>query len=469
MTTNTTVTLGDRTFHFQNPALAPLAKEQYDLASLKAIIDVLREHGTLRLIRYKSGGCSAVSPLDLMCLEKAIDGLLINHWDRDSILQAFGELLADTDRKFFGDLGIKPRQWRKGVLASLKHHYKYAWRFAKVIDDKVSKDDRPHIRYNAAGLFDLQDAWGHAQNDSLAAVLWGTFYLINRGLLDYTQPAVKNLVDCFATLLHCLMWKIEVWQDTGDHGAWEDMKAEHTSSIEVVVAALREQLTFLEAHGGKLVWHGKWADFGVDRDYDVTSKGTRELIDKCVGKLRQVLPREFVRTAHGNATRDADVAQVNGLFLAAASGGALLDDEMTVTVIDAIEAQLMGHIGTARYKGDTWDGRENPPNKPLPQWCHPSPMMSFIFGEMYRRTGKTEYFVRQQFHFTRSVAAVNPRWHVPEAYIEGKRKGVWISDENESLAWAQAMTICAFASMKASLEYQAAQVEASPVTTGAQK
>lgn len=454
---------------FQNRKLARLAKDQYTLASLQAVIDCLRANGTLRLHRYMSGGCSAVSPLDDFCRDKALDGLLINHWDRDSILQAFGELLADSDRDFFGDLGIKPQQWKKGVLASLKHHHKYAWRFGKVIEDKVSKDDRPHIRYNPAGLFDLADPWGHAQNDSLSAVLWGTFYLLNRGLLNYNNAEVKELVNCFAVMLHCLMWKLEVWQDTGDHGAWEDMKAEHTSSIEVVVAALREQLTWLDKNGGRLTWHAKWADFGVDRDYDVTSKGTQELIDKCVGKLRQVLPKEFVRTAHGDATRNADVAQVNGLFLAAASGGSLLDDEMTLTLIDNIEKELMGHIGIGRYAGDTWDGRENPPNKPIAQWCHPSPMISFIFGEMFRRTGKQEYFVRQKWHFNRALAQVNPRWHVPEAYIEGKN-GRWISDENESLAWAQAMTICAFAGMKASLVYQEAQkpVEAAATTSGAQ-
>lgn len=449
---------------FQNKRLARLAKEQYDLASLKAIVDALATNGTLRLIRYSSGGASAVTPLDDFCLEKSIDGLLINHWDRDSILQAFGEFLVDSDRDFFGDLGIKPQQWKKGVLASLKHHYKYSWRFAKMIDDKVGKDDRPHIRYNPAGLFELSDAWGHAQNDSLAAVLWGTFYLLNRKQLSYTGE-VRELVNCFSALLHCLMWKVEVWQDTGDHGAWEDMKAEHTSSMEVVVAALREQLRFLNQNGGKLSWHGKWADFNVDRDYDVTAKGTQELIDKCVGKLRQVLPNEYVRTAHGDATREADVAQVNGLFLAAASGGALLDDEMTVKLIDNIEAQLMGHIGIGRYKGDTWDGRENPKGMDIAQWCHPSPMISFIFGEMYRRTGKVEYFDRQQWHFNRTLAQVNPRWHVPEAYIENPaNKGVWFSDENESLAWAQAMTICALASMKASLEFQEAQ---KPVETPA--
>jgi hypothetical protein len=444
--------------NFQNKDVAALARDEYDLASLQAVLSLLRSKGTLRLMRYTSGGASAVTPLDFSLVEKAVDGLLINHWDRDSVLQAVAELMVSLDPQFFGDLQIGSEQWKSGILASLRHHYAYAWRFAKVIDGRVSTDERPHIRYNPAGLFDLVDPWGHAQNDSLAAVLFFTHYAINRGYLDYEDAQVKELVDAFTALLHCLMWKVEVWKDDGDHGAWEDMKAVHTSSIEIVVMALREQLTFLEARGGKVRWHGKWDDFGVDRDYDCTSKGTRELIHNCEQTLKAVLPNEYVKTRHGDVTRSVDLAQVNGLFLAALVGGPLLDDEMALKVIDNIEATLMGHIGIARYEGDVWDGRVNRARMPLAQWCHGSPMLSYIFGEMYRRTGNEEFYNRQLHHFNRGLAHVNRRWHVPEAYITHPKNGVWISDENESLAWAQAMTICSFAGMKASIEYRASRV-----------
>ncbi|MBY0359875.1 MAG: hypothetical protein K2W82_17865 [Candidatus Obscuribacterales bacterium] len=431
---------------FQNARMKRLAKDAYDATSLETVRSALARHNTLRLIRYSNGGASAVTPLDLFCLEAGLDGLLINMWDRDSIFQAIGELEAELDPKLGCGLKVEAGAWKRGLDASLIHHHRYQSRFLDIIADRKSGYDfgaRPNIRYNAAGLFEVVDPWGHAQNDALGAINYLQFYGLNRGLLNWDECSKEAQFNSVPALMHHYFWKICVWVDW-ELGAWEDKNAEHASSIGVVLASLREQATFLNTHGKNLQYH---AD---GRKFCVTEKGVRELIEHCETKLREILPNEFIRSDK-NEVRRSDVAIVNAMFLSALSGRPLLDDNMTLTLISNLENDLMGHIGFSRYPGDIWDGRVNRPGVPSAQWSHVSPMISYIMGEMYQRTGKKEHFDAQVFHFNRTLAQVNDRWHLPEAYIVDPVSNDWVSDANESLAWAQAMAICAFAGMKKSL------------------
>ncbi len=440
----------DTKLALQNRDVAKLVRGNYDLGSLEALRQALARKRTLRLRRYRSGGASAISPIDFRCWESALHTRLFNMWDRDSIFQALAELAVALDSDLANGLRIPKSAWKKGLFASIKHHWMYRWRFTEIISWRRSGFDysaRPNIRYNAADLLEITDAWGHAQNDSLGFINFMQFYCLNRNNFSPEDAQWQKYGVPFASLLHNYFWTIRVWEDF-ELGAWEDRVANHASSVGVVLASLREQAKFLETHK-----HLHYKSERENRSFEVTLDGVNQMIEKCETALKQILPNEFVRSDNGDV-RTVDAALVNALFLSALSCRPLVDDAMTVTIIDNIERELMGHIGISRYEGDIWDGLNNRHGIPKAQWSHVSPMISFIFGEMYQRTGDKKYYERQLFHFNRAVGCVNSHWRIPEAYIIGEESGEWESDANISLAWAQAATIFAFKALKASLKFQ---------------
>ena len=178
------------------------------------------------------------------------------------------------------------------------------------------------------------------------------------------------------------------------------------------------------------------------------------MADKCETRLRELGTMEFIRSDNGE-TRDVDLAQLNPLLLAAFSGRPVLSDANTLAILDNIENRLMGHIGIRRYNKDIWDGRINRgdlgPGQEA-QWCHGSPQMSYIYGEMYLRTGDERYYDKQLEHFNRALAAISPRGLYPECYIIDMNTREWVADANEPLAWAQSMLILSLVQMQNSIE-----------------
>lgn len=431
-------------YPFQNKEVEKLAAGKCTPAMLKAIRNLLDKKGTFYLRRYSSGGHSAVTISDDASLESSISGLLIMHWDRDNIMQALAE-------KASGD-----KKWKSGLAASLNHHLRYRQRFIDM--------QRPHIRYNAVSLDELTEPWGHAQNDALSFLNFMLFHDLNEHhttLDKVSAPLDKEAALSYAVLLPHYFEAIKVWQDV-DLGAWEDKRAVHSSSIACALGGLREEYEYVTRHGA--IRHK------IDgKDYVVDEKMLRELIGKCKKAALAILPNEYVTAddadtrADTSKVRAVDAAIVNALYLGAVSGRPLFDDKLTVKLLDNVQEKLMGPLGIARYPGDIWDGRHD--RRDLKkheeaQWCHVSPMISYIYGEMYRRTGKPEYFQKQQEHFNRGLAHINGNFKIPEAYIvdpqasESKKERNWIADANEPLAWAQSVTLLSLLSMENSLQYQ---------------
>lgn len=431
---------------FQNSELEKMQRTSYDQDSLVRLKKVLARHNTLVLKRYASGGHSAVTVTDPASLQSAIGDLLILHWDRDNIMQALSEqaigaVSANKDAQ---------AAWKDGLIASLKHHHQNRNRFVDVIADPAVASDfmrRPHIRYNPVNFNEIKGPWGHAQNDALSSVAFLLFYSLNRNKLSWNDKSIQPYAQSYAVMLPNYFRAIKVWQDQ-DLGAWEDKKAEHASSIGTAVAALREELDFLNAHGAL-----QWSD--GNSTYTVTADDVRDLLTRSEARLREILPNEFIKSDNGEI-RNTDAALVNALFLGAIAGRPLVDDAMSKRIIDCIEQQLMGDIGINRYENDVWDGRINRTDlrhKEEAQWCHVSPMLCFILGEMFRRTGDRVYLEKQTDHFNRSLAHVTNRWRIPEAYIIDPASRKWVPDANEPLAWAQAVTVLAYQSMEQSLEF----------------
>jgi phosphorylase kinase alpha/beta subunit len=460
---------------FQNTELKEIVGIQKPFAPCvtEAMLDkVTRElamHGTLALRRYSSGGHSAVTVHEPRSLESAIDGMLIMHWDRDNMMQVLAEYqLAQSDPLRI-ELKVAKSAWFLGLLASLKHHYNYYKRFTDIIDGKAGAHDfskRPHIRYNPINLQEVQDPWGHAQNDALGYLLFTTFYAANQGKLNVVERAVAESTDGkqpkrqfsqeashrLGVLIPLLFEKIEVWKDF-DFGAWEDKKAEHASSIGCALAGLRQEKRFVDKYGSLTE--------KIDgKDYTVTSELLAKLIAQCEESLSRILPNEFVNSdpedkrADASRDRKADSALINALFLGAVAEEPLLSEKMTAEILDVTANQLCRPIGFARYPLDIWDGRTDRRDlkqNEEAQWSHVAPMMSVIYGDLYLRTKNQSYFELQDFFFRRSLTTVNKRWRIPEAYIVDPKTRQWVSDANEPLAWAQSVEIMAILAMKRSL------------------
>lgn len=463
---------------YQNEELKKLAGESDTLlgatsadvrANLEKIVSQLEMHQTLTLRRYSSGGHSAVTVQDPRSLESALDGMLAMHWDRDSIMQALAEYQLADDDAMRTRVKVARNAWLLGLAASLKHHYLYSKKLTDIIAGKSAATDyskRPHIRYNPISLQEVQDPWGHAQNDALAYVLFLTFYAANQGKLIVAEKTLKLGIDGlpvkpliaqkeaqrFGILVPLFFRKIAVWQDF-DFGAWEDKKAEHASSIGCVLAALRQEKKYLDKVGAM-------SERIDGKDYIITSALVEDMIKKCEAKLAQILPNEFINSdkedkrADASKVRDADSAIVNALFLGAVCGEPLVHDAMTERIIATIVGRLARPIGFARYPLDIWDGRVDRRDleyREEAQWSHVAPMISVIYGEMYQRTKKSQYRAAQELYFKRSLTTVNSRWRIPEAYIIDKKTRKWVCDANEPLAWAQSVEIMAILAMRKSL------------------
>ncbi len=367
-------------------------------------------------------------------------------------MQAIAELYLQSKANINPNIGIDTTNWKQGLLASLKHHYIYQQRFIDMIDLKVSgyaKDygRRPNIRYNAITLVENPDAWGHAQNDSLAFVSYLLFYALNHGLLSFDDAELQPMAQAYICLQHALFETVQVWHDY-DLGAWQDKAAVHASSVAVVVASLREEVKFLSEYGS--------ITYNIPgRKLTVTVESVKAMLDKCLNTLKQVLPNEFIGSNDGE-TRGADLAFLNPLLLAYLSGEPILGDEMTLTLLANIEQNLLGSIGIGRYAGDVWDGRNQrsdlEPHE-IAQWCHGNPMMSVIYGKLYRKTGNVDFYHKQIWYFNRSLGSVTKNWLIPEAYIVDEKTRMWIPDANEPLAWATSMTIVAIAELEESIKF----------------
>ena len=277
------------------------------------------------------------------------------------------------------------------------------------------------------------------------------FHGLKTGRLNWDDIDLQPNALSFATLLHGFFWKIKVWEDN-DLGAWEDKVGQHWSSIACVLVSLREQLAWFKQTSQTLHYNKDGHDFWVREN------GVQELIDKCQDKLREIGLNEYIVSQDGS-TRDVDLAMINPLLLAAFSGTPVVDDANTVAILEKVENQLLGHIGLRRYARDIWDGRLNRTDLEAgeeAQWVHGSPQMSFIYGELYQRTGNEKYFEKQQLHFNRGLAAISSRWLPPEAWIVDAHTRNWVEDANEPLAWTQSMIVLSLAGMKASLSKKAA-------------
>ncbi len=441
-------------YRVHNPELATLIKDSYTKADLNKLLKLLGKHNTLWLRRYKAGGSSAVTITDLHdALESALGDNLQFHWIRDGVIQALAELMALSDDKLKEAMKVTSDQWRRGLLYDLKFYEMNQGDFVNIIDGKVSgrheaASQHPAIRINAQNPKGIPWPWSHKQNDAHGALTFLLFWQLNEGHLDWNDPEVGPVAAPYVCLLHHLFNKVNVWTDE-DFGAWEDKPAVHWSSIMCVAIALAVQLKYLRQHGGVISFY----TFG--RTWEVHDTGVERLLNFCLDALKSLGTKECVVPF----TRDADLAQLNGLLMQTLARIQLIDDYTVDQIIINLETTLMNEYGIARYFADTWDGRENRmefvKGRDEMRWCHGSPTICYILGERYLRTGDEKYLEWATYHFNRTLGSITAKWVTPEAYRIDKVTKQWDADENRPLAWTQAVTAMAFAMMRQCVEKKA--------------
>jgi hypothetical protein len=432
-------------FRKNNPDLAQRLKESYTVDELNQLIALLEQHSTLTLRRYRSGGASAVTILDADSLESALGDNLQFMWTRDSVIQALAENLILTDPELMRATRVSPDQWRRGLLYNLKFYELNQGDFVNIIDGRVSgrheaASAHPAIRFNAQSLKGLPWPWSHKQNDAHGFLNFLLFWQLNAGSISLADPSVNTVAAPYATLLHHVFDKVNVWTDE-DFGAWEDIPAIHFSSILCVAVSLAEQLDFVRKAGSVHF-------YAFGRDWEVSEKRIERLLNSCLEKLKELGTNESLHPF----TRSVDLAQLNGLLLQALSGRQLIDDATVDRIIQNLENELMGECGIGRYKGDVWDGRERrlefESDRDEMEWCHGSATLAFILGERYLRTGDEHYLDWAIYHLNRTLGSITKEWVLPEAYCIDKVSKQWEPDENRPLAWTQSVTAMALAMIK---------------------
>jgi len=424
-----------------NSSMCKLIKSAYTLRDLEEFKKFFQAHDTLQLVIKHNGLYPAVTTE-----EELVSGYA-NTWIRDTIMITNYQFETGNF-----DLAVKT------VTTLRDYFYKHRFRFKNIIEGKVNKNDpmeRPHIRFNGDTLEEIDQKWAHAQNDALGYFLWMSFKLANENKYVLTAGDYE-----IYSLFPLYFDAIEYWQDQ-DSGHWEEVRKVESSSIGVVVAALREMKEFLENHS---------SDRFAALNKHVTIDYLDDLIDKGTEQLNTFLPCE------SPPQRKADGALLFLIYPLKVVG-----EKQAQEILNVVLQDLKGDYGIKRYLGDSYwcadykqclkeeertvdfsDDMEKRDKMLKPgteaQWCIFDPVVSVIYGKRYISSSKTEDLIQQTYYFNRSLGQITANdfsrggGKCPEAYyMEDSTKGIYVPNDHVPLAWTQANLGIAFEYMKKSL------------------
>jgi hypothetical protein len=429
-------------FVVHNSSVGQLIRTDYRIGDLQKIISELERHQTLSILRLPNGASTAVTITDELSRESARGDGLFNAWDRDNIFQAYAELSATTDVQISNSFKIEATAWQRGLTWSLWHHAVNQDRFIRILEGSAPADGQnyPAVRVDPETGFLPAGPWNHKQHDALGMVLHLLFWQLNEGHLSWANDELKAIALPYATLLFSLFDKVGVWNEPDD-SAWEfHNTALHLSSMGIVVMALEELLHFVNNNGP--------LDY---LSYKVTAENISKMIENCKLTLQSIGTAESIWSG---GSRQTDLAQLNALVLQAVSNRSLFAEDLVAEMLTRIETSLVGQHGVRRFIGDIWNGRWNDEAMEAgheAQWTIGAPMMSVVFGWLYRRTAQLEFLEKQQHYFSLTLAGIDADWRLPEAYILDKNQMKWVADENKPLAWSQSMCVLALTEMKSTL------------------
>ena len=261
----------------------------------------------------------------------------------------------------------------------LKHEYK--------IDYAIKKKPKEDFQYihpiYTEELEEIKGTWGWKQNDSIGGLLFHIGRLEN----EYQIIRNKNDKRILQKLVYYLR-SIEYWKDD-DNGMWEENKEIHASSVGACVAGLKSISPIVKV------------------DYSLIKKGEE--------RLNKLLPNESI-------TKNTDLSLLSLIY-----PYNVVSKEMSNTILNNIEKQLLRKKGIIRYVGDGYYNRNNIEAS----WTMGLPWESIIY-QLIKNPGKRKYYIDKSL----DACAVNNT--LPELYIEDK-----YPNENNPLGWSQSLMIVA--------------------------
>jgi phosphorylase kinase alpha/beta subunit len=323
-------------------------------------------------------------------------------------------------------------------------------RFIDIIEQKVDPQDpmnRPHIRFNGNSLEEIDQIWGHAQNDALGYFLWLYCKLATQEVL-IPKPEDMDILALFPLYFKAIRY----WEDE-DSGHWEEVRKINASSIGVVVAGLKELAELLRSLPWSLECRYK--------DRPVAAEFVDELIQRGTAAMYGILPAECVQ-ADPLKSRRYDAALLFLIYPVQVIEKEAMADQILRDVTD----NLQGDYGIRRYLGDSYWAPDYKKKLPpegrtidfsedigardalLPkkgeeaQWCIFDPIISVIFGIKFQKTRKEEYLDKQTLYLNRSLGQITskdsgvPEFKCPELYY--LENGRYVPNDHVPLLWTQA-------------------------------
>jgi GH15 family glucan-1,4-alpha-glucosidase len=360
-----------------------------------------------------------------------------NAWLRDNAMVAYSRFAC-------GEAESALRTAR-GLTTFLKTQAEKMERIIAKPKRKEEVQERPHVRFNAKTLQENEQSWAHAQNDALGEAVWLRFLLANEAGFAL-EAEERELYAMFPAYFDA----IQYWKDA-DSGAWEEARKLNSSSIGSVMAGLREM--------DKFVRDG-------NEPSGVKKSGLAELLKRGQRVLEVQLPFE----APPERKTDASL-----LFLIYPLG-VVADERMKRFIVSLVRARLMGGLGIRRYLGDSYFCQDYdewyPPEERSAdfaqrlavrdeflqpgceaQWCLFDPVLSVVYGQEYRESGRPEALQRQLEHLNRAIGQLDEKGRCPEMYF--LKRGKWTPNEHTPLAWTQANLAVAVEGLRRSAEKMA--------------
>ena len=344
----------------------------------------------------------------------------------------------------------------KNLATFAEYFIVHKWRFQKILTGELDHNDpmnRPHIRFNGYDCTEVDQKWAHAENDALGYFLWFFSLVYEREEVRISDAEIELLA-----LFVLYFDRINYWEDE-DSGHWEETRKIESSSIGVVIGALRQLKAFIINKHVQLSYDGK----------PVTAEFIDLLIDKGEKSLYAILPYECCQI-DSLKNRRYDSALLFLIYPLKVLSGNVADQ-----VLSDVIGNLKGEYGIRRYIGDSYWAQDykknlqeaertidfsdnvatrdkllNPGSEA--QWCIFDPIISIIYGLRYQSLGNAEYLQSQIWYFNRSLGQLTSEESVfggfkcPEMYY--LENGRYVPNDTVPLLWTQANLWSAFKYLK---------------------
>lgn len=265
----------------------------------------------------------------------------------------------------------------------------------------VAKWQYIHARYCSESLLEIDEEWGHAQHDSVGAVLFGIAEGIRLGKPIIRDKEDEDIIQMLVNYLGCC----EYWHDE-DNGMWEENAEVHLSSLGACVAGLQ---------GVKELGLAHVPDEWLENGYDA---------------IDALFPKESV-------SKEVDLAQLSLIY-----PYNLLSHTQARDVIHRVESQLVRERGVLRYHDDSYystkeaaHGRHLPPGSYIgteAEWSMGYPWLALAYLTINNRR-KASYYIKETERIMLDDGSL------PELYYQGQEN----YNGNTPLGWANSLYILA--------------------------